>query len=94
MKAISLRKAIAVFGGTNVSLQKGYHYEFGFFEKDGQLFYINSGDDRMKRSDGQLDIMYRTAKHRKDWQGGVNQWNFLTALNSAGFKVTMCSVKL
>lgn len=94
MKAISLRKAITVFGGTNVSLQKGYHYEFGFFEKGGQLFYINSGDDRMKRSDGQLDIMYRTAKHRKDWQGGVNQWNFLSALNSAGFKVTMCSVKL
>ena len=93
MKSISLRKAIEVFGGTEIELKTGYHYQYGFFNKDGQLYYINSGDDRMRKSDGQLDVMYRTAQHRKDWTGGTNQWNFLKILNEKGFKVMTCRVK-
>jgi hypothetical protein len=93
MKAISLRKAIEIFGGTNIELKSGYHYSYGFFEKNNQLYYINSGDDRMRKSDGQLDVMYRTAQHRKDWTGGTNQWDFLRQLNNAGYKVMTCRVK-
>ena len=93
MKSISLKKAIEIFGGINVELKTAYHYQYGFFEKDGQLYYINSGDDRMRKSDGQLDVMYRTAEHRKDWTGGINQWNFNRVLNDKGFKVMTCRVK-
>jgi hypothetical protein len=93
MKQVSLKKAIELFGGQNIELKAAYHYQYGFFEKDGQLYYINSGDDRMRKSDGQLDVMYRTAEHRKDWTGGTNRWDFLNRLNERGYKVTTCRVQ-
>lgn len=34
--------------------------------------------------------MYRTAKHRKDWTGGVNQWNFNNLLKEKGYEVGSC----
>ena len=43
--------------------------------------------------DGQLNVMYRTAQHRKDWHGGVNQWGFVNELNRKGYEVTNCSYK-
>ena len=92
-KRVSLNKAIQEFGGQNIELKAGFHYSYGFFEKDGQLYYINSGDDRMRRSDGQLDVMYRTAQHRKDWTGGTNRWDFIPTLNNKGFFVATCRVK-
>ena len=94
MKRISLRQAIKLFGGTDIELNSGYHYSYGFFNKDGQLYYINSGDDRMRKSDGQLDVMYRTAEHRKDWTGGTNRWDFNKTLNDMGYAVMTCRVKV
>ena len=94
MKKISLKKAIQEFGGTDIELKSAYHYSYGFFVKDGQLYYINSGDDRMRRTDGQLDVMYRTAEHRKDWTGGTNLWSFIPELNRKGFYVATCRVKV
>jgi hypothetical protein len=93
MKQVSLKKAIELFGGTNIELHSCYCYQMGFFEKDGQLFYIDSGDVRMRKSDGQLNVMYRTAEHRADWLGGRNQWDFLKVLNNKGYKVTTCRYK-
>ena len=87
MKSITLEKAIAVFGGTDIELKRGYHYQYGFFVKDGQLYYINSGDDRMLRTVGQLNIYFRTAKHRKDWTGGTNLWGFVDELNRLGYRL-------
>lgn len=87
MKSIGLKKAIQVFGGTEIELHKGYHYQYGFFVKDGRLYYINSGDDRMRRSDGQLNVYHRTAEHRKDWTGGPNLWWFVSALNGMGYRI-------
>ena len=93
MKEVSLRQAIKIFGGSNIKLKTGYYYQYGFFTKNNQLYYINSGDTRMCRPDGQLNIMYRTAKHDKDWTGGANQWDFLKALNDKGYRVVTCTVK-
>ena len=47
----------------------------------------------MRKSDGQLDVMYRTAQHRKDWTGGTNLWNFNKVLNDMGYYVATCRVK-
>ena len=94
MKQVSMQQAIKIFGGTDIKLKAAYHYQYGFFKKDGQLYYIDSGDDRMRKSDGQLDVMYRTAQHEKDWTGGTNQWDFLRKLNEKGYKVTRCRVQV
>lgn len=84
MESVSLRTAIIVFGGTDIELHRGYHYQYGFFVKGGQLYYINSCDDRRRREDGQLNVYYRTAKHRSDWHGGENLWGFIKAVNDKG----------
>lgn len=85
--SITLRTAIRKFGGTDIELHRGWHYEYGFFVKGGQLYYINSGDDRMRRHDGQLNVYHRTAQHRKDWHGGENLRGFVPALNRLGYRV-------
>ena len=65
MKKISLKKAIEIFGGVNIKLSRNYCEQSGFFEKDGQLYYINSGDVRMRRPDGV--VVYRTTSQRLAW---------------------------
>jgi len=88
MKNIGIRKAIELFGGTNIEVHKNYHDQSGFFDKDGQLYYFSTGDDRMLASDGQLRVMYRTAQHRKDWTGGTNRWDFVPTINKMGYLIT------
>jgi len=85
MKSIGIRKAIQLFGGTDIEISNGYHYQSGFFNKDGQLYYFSTGDDRMLRSDGQLNVYYRTAEHRKDYIGGRNQYGLVQFLNGMGY---------
>ena len=93
MKQISMKKGIEILGGTDIELHACYHYQMGFFNWNGQLYYINSGDDRLRRSDGQLDVMFRTAQHRKDWIGGRNDFSFVQRLNEKGYKVMTCRVQ-
>jgi hypothetical protein len=40
----------------------------GFIALDGAIVYVNT------ESFGSLGYMYRTAKHMKDYTGGVNRW--------------------
>lgn len=88
MKSIGIRKAIQIFGGTNIDVHKGYHDQSGFFDKDGNTYYITTGDDRMMKN-GQLNVMYREAIDRKDFggKGGYNQWDFVRIINSMGYKI-------
>ena len=88
MKSIGIRKAIQLFGGTNIDIHKGYHDQSGFFDKDGKTYYIATGDDRMMKN-GQLNVMYREAIDRKDFggKGGYNQWDFVRIMNSMGYKI-------
>lgn len=87
MKHVGIKKAIQLFGGTEIEVHKNWHEQLGFFVKGGQLYYFNTGDDRMLDSTGQLRVMYRTAQHRKDWTGGTNLWDFVGTLNRMGYRV-------
>ena len=40
----------------------------GFIARGGAIVYVNT------EPCGSLGYMYRTAKHMKDYTGGVNQW--------------------
>jgi len=40
----------------------------GFISLDGAHVYVNT------EPCGNLGLMYRTAKHTKDWTGGPNRW--------------------
>lgn len=84
MRKVSLKKAIQLVfpQATDIKLSKGYYYCYGFFNVGNQVYYINSGDTRLG-----LGIMYRTAKDRKDFTGGVNQFDFEDILEHSGYVV-------
>ncbi|MBO7713989.1 MAG: hypothetical protein J6S85_10495 [Methanobrevibacter sp.] len=84
MKKVSFKKAIQIVwpNATDIKLTKGYFYCSGFFDVDGQTYYISTGDLRTN-----LGIMYRTAKDRKDYTGGINQWGFESILKEKGYVV-------
>ena len=49
-----------------------FYYFSGFFRsKTGQMYYISCSDVRYF---GYIELLYRTAKHNKDWTGGGNQY--------------------
>ena len=93
MKKVSLKKAIEILGGTNIELHRGYYYCYGFYEKDGQLYYISTSDIRTCPLNSSASIMYRTAKDRKDYTGGVNTWDFYDRLAKKGYEVSSCPHK-
>ena len=93
MKKVSLKKAIEILGGTNIELHRGYYYCYGFFEKDGQLYYINTYDIRICPLNHPSSIMYRTAEHREDYRGGINTWDFYDQLKEKGYEVGSCPHK-
>ena len=56
------------------------HYCFtGFVRKDNEYVYFSVGD---VRCDGVWfkRVLYRTAKHERDWTGGANNWTTLENL--------------
>jgi len=72
-----LTKALTERGCTKIEIGKGHFYCSGFFTSpSGQIYYISVPDVR-GFSEGDScngSMMYRTAKHYKDWTGGSNQW--------------------
>lgn len=93
MKKVSLRKAIEILGGTDIELKAGYYYCSGFFNWNGQLYYISTMDIRNRPLNHPMSIMYRTAEHRKDYTGGTNTWNFYNLLKEKGYEVGSCRYK-
>jgi len=51
----------------------GHFYISGFFTVGEKIFYFSLPDVRGFEFRFQ-DLMYRTAKHYKDYTGGGNQW--------------------
>ena len=68
-----IRKICKANNGTLISLPTTCHYFWSAFIKanSGQIWYISCSDVRHFPDD---NIMYRTAKHDKDFTGGSNQW--------------------
>lgn len=64
-------KELKQVGATNIVYHKGHFGLSGFFTtKSGQIYYFSLSDVRGSN----VNLMYRTADHYKDWKGGSNQW--------------------
>jgi hypothetical protein len=57
---------------TRIEIAKLNHFDvFGFFElNDGRIYYFSIGDLRWDKE----KMLVRTAKHFKDYTGGMNQF--------------------
>jgi hypothetical protein len=83
-KKITLKKALALFGGTDIEILRGYNYRSGFFNKDGQLYYFSTWD---MRGGDMNNLLIRTAAHRKDWTGGSNTYPMKRFLEERSLKI-------
>ena len=69
-------------GCTNIEIGRGHFFLSGFFTtSSGQIFYFNLGDVRWPIGGPVTRMLYRTAKHYKDYTGGINQYILLEDLN-------------
>lgn len=103
MKQISFRAALKLLGVQDISLRKlgGTPVETtGFFTgtglnpapaifskapfQCGQTYYVTYQERPLV---GLGKVMYRTAKDRKDFTGGNNQWDFEAILANLGYKL-------
>lgn len=65
------KKEMKSIGITDVTFSVGHFYISGFFiTQDAKTYYFSIPDVRSPQS----NMMYRTAKHKKDYTGGANQW--------------------
>ena len=85
MKKISLKKALEMLGFTNIEIHRGYNYRSGFMEKDGQTYYFATGDLRWQQPANNMFLMTRTAKDRKDFTGGPNEFWVVGKLAEKGY---------
>ena len=97
MKKVSLKKAIEIVfpNATEIKLNKNYFYCSGWFNIGEQVYYISSMDVRTSNINalGVTEIMYRTAKNRKDYTGGTNQWDFNNKLQEKGYMLSSVPYK-
>jgi hypothetical protein len=70
-----ITKILTNLGCTNIQLDYGFYYFYGFFtSKSGQIYYLSCSDIRHFGGYNKNNLLYRTAKHYKDWTGGCNQY--------------------
>ena len=68
----AFKKELATINAELVSINKGHFYLSGFFKiGSGDLYYFSISDVRHFPGD---TMLFRTAKHTKDFTGGSNQW--------------------
>jgi len=79
-------KELLSIGATNIQIGKGHFYISGFFTVNGQVWYFSVSDVRgmnyhldCGHENLSSQLMYRTAKHYKDYSGGINQYAKLEA---------------
>lgn len=96
LQPCGIRKALElVFGATDISIKKQYPDErYGFFsDKSGATYYFATTDTPRLipalscLENGEIGLMYRTAKDRKDFTGGYNTWDFNKKLHEIGYKL-------
>ena len=68
-----------------VSENKGHYFTSCFIERNGKFVYISHSSDA--RMDGGVKIeldsfLIRTARHAKDYTGGINQYCDMSQLQS------------
>lgn len=100
MKKIGFRSALKMFGAKDIELHAnggpactdwdGFFTGTGVIPQgmhaplfaDGQTYYVMFSNDH---HGGLPSVMHRTAKNRKDYHGGTNQWSFEGVLERAGY---------
>lgn len=60
-------------GATDIVFSRGHFYVSGFCTINGQVWYFSLSDVRGAEF-RMPQLMYRTAKHYKDFTGGQNRW--------------------
>ncbi len=87
-------KELQFLSATNVQFSRGHFYVSGFFTLGTQAWYFSLSDVRgmdysMKTNPGSCmsQLLYRTAKHYKDYTGGRNQYVRIGSGMSAEMKV-------
>lgn len=70
------KRGFEIVNGHNSRVNNVLHGAFGFIKdpKSSRLIYFST-DDLTERS-----VLYRTAKHEKDWTGGTNRYAPLSQL--------------
>jgi len=64
-------KFLTAKGATNIAIGKPNHFDMsGFFTLDNTIWYFSIGDLRGFKD----SMLIRTAKHYKDYSGGMNQY--------------------
>jgi hypothetical protein len=84
-------KELQKINATEIEFHRGHFYLSGFFRTpDGQLWYFSLSDVRGMEhclNQGCMGkLLYRTAKHNKDWTGGQNRY----ATIESGMAEKMC----
>lgn len=80
-----LKKILEARGCTKIELDYGFYYFSGFFTApSGQIYYLSSSD---VRDFGYNKLLIRTAKHYKDWTGGMNQYCGIDAESLNNFRL-------
>jgi hypothetical protein len=66
-------RELQTIGATDIVFSRGHFYVSGFFTVSGQAYYFSISD--VRGSEYRMpQLMYRTAKHYKDYTGGQNRW--------------------
>ena len=80
-----LKKILEARGCTKIELDYGFYYFSGFFTApSGQIYYLSCSD---VRHFGYNKLLIRTAKHYKDWTGGMNQYCGIDAESLNNFRL-------
>jgi len=70
-----LSKELKSIGVTDLKFSNGHFSISGFFTAEsGQIYYFSLSDVRGAEFQNEIQLMYRTAEHYKDYSGGGNQW--------------------
>lgn len=69
-----LTKQLKTIGAEVTDFSRGHFYVSGFFKKGEKLFYFSLSDVRDAGYSNQINLLYRTARHNKDFTGGHNQY--------------------
>ena len=69
-----LKKELQAIGATLEVFSIGHFYVSGFFKLGEKLFYFSLSDVRGSEFSNQVNLLFRTAEHLKDWTGGHNQY--------------------
>lgn len=65
---------LKAIGAKLTDFNVGHFFVSGFFSINGKYFYFSLSDVRGMEFQEHIDLLYRTAKNSKDFQGGHNQY--------------------